>query len=245
MKKREVIRVEGLSFGYTDVALLKDVSFFIREGEFVTIVGPNGGGKTTLLRLLLGLLCPWEGSITIYGRPHAEQRHLMGYVPQHGVFDRAFPMTVEEMVLQGRIRPWGWYSRQDKKKVAQVLDQVGLSSLKKVSFSSLSGGQLQRALIARALVSEAPILLLDEPSASIDSESEKQLFSLLQSLKGQKTIILVTHDTGFVHKITDRVLCIHRGVCEHPFEVSGGLAAGHGYGPEYGVIHHERTQEEG
>lgn len=243
MTERVVLEVRDLSFGYTDVPVLEGVSFGVREGEFVTIVGPNGGGKTTLLRLLLGLLRPWGGTISVYGKPPEEQRRLMAYVPQHGVFDRQFPLTVEEMVLQGRIKPWGWYTREDKKRVDEVLEKVGLLDLKKESFSHLSGGQLQRALIARAMVSEALLLFLDEPSASIDSESEKQLFDLLQALKGEKTILLVTHDTGFVHTITDRVLCIHRGLCEHPFEVSHEVSAFHGYGPEYGRVYHDQVKE--
>ncbi|MFN4216546.1 MAG: metal ABC transporter ATP-binding protein [Brevinematales bacterium] len=242
MRERIVLEVKELSFGYTDVFVLENVNFKVREGEFVTIVGPNGGGKTTLLKLLLGLLHPWKGEIFVYGKPHEEQKHLMGYVPQHGVFDRQFPLTVEGMVLQGRIKPFGWYSREDRKKVDEVLEKVGLLALKKEPFSHLSGGQLQRVLIARAMVSEAPLLFLDEPSASIDSESERQLFDLLLALKGEKTILLVTHDTGFVHTITDRVLCIHRGICEHPFEVSQKGSGFYGYGPKYGRVYHDQLR---
>jgi len=235
------LEVAGLSFGYTDQVILEDVSFTLREGEFVTLVGPNGGGKTTLLRLLLGLLKPWTGEIRVYGRSLEEQKHLMGYVPQHGIFDRKFPLTVEEMVLHGRVKPFGWYSREDRARVWQALEQVGLREYAHHSFSALSGGQLQRALIARALVSEASLLFLDEPSASIDSESEKQLFALLRSLKGEKTILLVTHDTAFVNTITDRVLCIHRTLCEHPFDSHKASDEGYGYREDYGRIHHEKS----
>lgn len=241
MSQAKVLEVRDLFFGYTAVPVLEGISFSVERGEFITIVGPNGGGKTTLLKLLLGLLRPWSGEILVYGKPRQEQQCCMGYVPQHGIFDRLFPLTVEEMVLQGRVRRWGWYTPEDKQMVKKILEEVELEKYAKFSFSHLSGGQLQRALIARALVSEADILLLDEPSASIDSESEEKLLQLLHSLKGKKTVLLATHDTGFVRTISDRVLCIHRRLCEHPFEFSEKENRGYGYGPDYARIHHEKT----
>ncbi len=235
---RLAIEVNHLSFGYAERPVINDVSFSLAEGEFVTLVGPNGGGKTTLLKLLLGLVQPWSGSILIYGQPHLEQRHLIGYVPQHGLFDRQFPMTVEEMVLQGRLKRWGWYTAEDQKRALEALEKVGLLHLRKEMFAHLSGGQLQRILIARALASEAKILFLDEPSASIDSESEEKLFALLSTLKGEKTILLVTHDTGFVNTITDRVLCIHQTLCEHSVPTSSDDSPAYGYPESYHKLSH-------
>ncbi|URA09173.1 metal ABC transporter ATP-binding protein [Thermospira aquatica] len=236
------IEVKNLSFGYAEKPIVNNVSFSINEGEFVTLVGPNGGGKTTLLRLLLGLLQPWSGSILIYGQPNIKQRQIIGYVPQSGIFDRQFPLTVEEMVLQGRLKPWGWYTDKDKKCALEALDKVGLLHLQKETFSHLSGGQLQRVLIARALASEARILFLDEPSASIDSESEEKLFSLLSTLKREKTILLVTHDTGFINTITDRVLCIHQTLCEHDIPTSGDDSSTYGYSTTYHKLSHNNER---
>jgi zinc transport system ATP-binding protein len=234
----KVIEVSNLTFGYEEEPVLMDVNFFIEEGEFVTIVGPNGGGKTTLIKLMCGLLTPWSGKISIYGKSPKENSHLIGYVPQQNLLDRRFPITVEEVVLLGRIKPFGWYTNKDRKIVREVLERVGLWEARKEQFSSLSGGQMQRVLIARSLASEAPILFLDEPSANIDSENEKQLSMILSDLKKDHTIVVVTHDTGFVDMITDRVLCVQRTVREHSF-VDDGLSCNYGYPKHYAHVKHD------
>ena len=239
----KAIEVNQLSFGYGEGPILRDVSFSVEEGEFVTIVGPNGGGKTTLLRLMTGLLIPWSGSVRIYGKSPRENGHLIGYVPQQMLLDRRFPITVEEVVLSGRLKPWGWYSQRDREIAHEALDRVGLSEMRKRQFSQLSGGQMQRMLIARALASEAALLFLDEPAASIDDESEQQLSAILAELKKNHTIVVVTHDTGFVDMITDRVLCIHQTICEH-VSVDDGVSQKYGYAAGYVHIRHDTEKGE-
>jgi zinc transport system ATP-binding protein len=234
----KVIEVSNLTFGYEEEPVLIDVNFFIEEGDFVTIVGPNGGGKTTLIKLMCGLLTPWSGKISIYGKSPKENSHLIGYVPQQNLLDRRFPITVEEVVLIGRVKPFVWYTNRDRKIVREVLERVGLWEARKKQFSSLSGGQMQRVLIARALASEAPILFLDEPSTNIDSKNEKQLSMILSDLKKDHTIVVVTHDTGFVDMITDRVLCVQRTVFEHSF-VDDGLSCNYGYPKHYAHVKHD------
>jgi len=233
----KVIEVTDLTFGYDDKPVLQDVSFSIEEGEFVTIVGPNGGGKTTLLRLMCGLLKPWKGEIRIYGKSPKENGHLIGYVPQQNILDRSFPITVEEVVFLGRVRTFGWFTRKDYEAVEKALKEVGLWEFRDREFSSLSGGQMQRVLIARALASEAHILFLDEPISNVDAESERQLSGILAELKKNHTILVVTHDTAFVDRITDRVLCIERTVREHCV-IDDGKSSEYGYPGIYLHVDH-------
>jgi len=212
----KIISIKNLFFSYNQHPVLRDVNIDIYEREVVSIVGPNGGGKTTLLRLILGLLKPESGTISVDGRSPASASKIIGYVPQRARHDNSFPITVYEAVLSGRVRPLGFYSKKDRVKAAQSLDEVGLSDLIKEPFSNLSGGQVQRVLIARALTTDARILMLDEPTSNIDSTAGSTLNSLLKKLNETMTILLVTHDTAFVASITDRVLCINKTLVEHP-----------------------------
>lgn len=215
-KTARIITIENLSFSYNHHPVLSDVNIDIYKGEVVSIVGPNGGGKTTLLRLILGLLKPDSGRILVDGKPPAAASKIIGYVPQRARHDNSFPITVFETVLSGRVRPFGFYSRKDRLKAEESLDEVGLSDCIREPFSSLSGGQMQRVLIARALTTEAEILMLDEPTSNIDPSAGHSLNSLLKKLNEKMTILLVTHDTAFVASITERALCINKTLVEHP-----------------------------
>jgi len=214
-----VVTAKNLTFSYCDSPVLQDVSFQVEHGEFLGVIGPNGGGKTTLLKLMMGLLEPDSGTISI-------DKDSIGYVPQHPRFDRSFPLSVMELVLMGRLKwlPWyGVYSQEDKAAAIEALQEVGLLDLSNRALGTLSGGQMQRALIARALASKPQILLLDEPTASVDKDAEAQIFQLLKDLSKTITIILVTHDLKTAVQIVDRVLCVERTasmfkaseVCEH------------------------------
>jgi len=220
------IVVENLSFAYNETPIIDNASFEINKGEFIGIIGPNGGGKTTLIRLLLGLLTPQKGKILINGQPPKEGLGSMAYVPQTLRFDRLFPISVIEMVLMGLLSqlPWyGRYSQLDKKKALDSLSLMQLADKAYAPVGSLSTGQLQRALIARALVSDPEILLLDEPTASVDQSSEEMIYTLLNSLKGDKTILMVTHDLDAIISQFKRVICVQtqvstlerEAVCEH------------------------------
>lgn len=235
----EKIVIENLGFSYNSQPILEDISVTIREKEIVTIIGPNGGGKTTLLRLILGLLKPREGFILIDGqRPNLMQKK-MGYVPQYVNFDKGFPITVFEIVLSGRIKKFGFYSGTDKKRAEAALEKVGLTSIKHEPFSILSGGQIQRMLIARALVTDADLLLLDEPTSNIDPAAGDSLNTLLKRLNEKMTIVLVTHDTGFVANITDRVLCINKKLVEHPIDSKFSKIVASAYSGQSALVRHQ------
>ncbi|MBN1500486.1 MAG: metal ABC transporter ATP-binding protein [Spirochaetes bacterium] len=235
------IVINDLSFSYGNNTVLKDINLTVKENQIITIVGPNGGGKTTLLRLIAGLLVPDKGKILINGNPPKSNFGNIGYVPQYSHFDNKYPITVFEVVLSGLIKPFGFYSKTDKLKTEELIEYAGLESVKNKSFNSLSGGQSQRMLIARALVSDADILLLDEPTSNIDSSNEKNLGNLLMNIREKMTILIVTHDTGFVSSITDRVFCINKHMVEHPIDLNLDEIISSSYGASTKVVRHDRV----
>ena len=228
-----IIKFEQVDFSYQRTPVLSKVTFQIEAGEFIGMIGPNGGGKTTLLKLILGFLKPSTGSIKIFDKPAGEQEARpipLAYVPQSVRFDRDFPISVEEVVLSGLIAhlPWyGMFRSADRSAAQEALAYMGLAHLSKASFGTLSGGQAQRVLIARALVSKPQLLLLDEPTASVDSQAESDIYAILNQLKGQMTILMVTHDLRAAIDQVDRVLCVQGGVISlKPEEVCKHFAFG-------------------
>jgi zinc transport system ATP-binding protein len=211
------IKSNNLFFQYEETPILENVSFVIAPGEFVGVFGPNGGGKTTLLKLLLGFLKPQRGSIEVLGESPKVAREKMGYVPQISHLDRQFPITVLEVVMMGCLdkSPWHSYTKDAKEKAREALNQVGMFDFQNHSFGTLSGGQAQRVLIARALVSKPTILLLDEPTASVDASAEESIYKLLEHLKGTMTIVMVTHDLQVMMQKVDRFICVHRDVTSY------------------------------
>ncbi len=241
MEKLPVVTVEGVSFSYEKAPVLEKVRFSVYDGEFAVMVGPNGGGKTTLLKLILGLLKPATGTVRLFGRPPEKTRERVGYMPQYQRFDLQFPVTVMDVVLMGRIRrsAFGPYSKTDREHVLKALDEVGMSGLDKRSFSALSGGQRQRVLLARALVSEPDILLLDEPTANVDMEAENRLLGILETLNRRMSILLVTHDLGFVSAASGTCICVNRKVFLHPTAEIDGEALRQLYGHDIRVVRHD------
>lgn len=223
----DAIVVQGVSFGYSrDEPVLKNVSFEVAEGEFIGLIGPNGGGKSTLLKLLIGFLEPWEGTISIFSKPATTYPNGVGYVPQALHYDRSFPISVLDLVLQGRLARLGFlgrFSKEDKEFARHVLEQVGLIDFCDKSFGTLSGGQAQRVLIARALACEPKVLLLDEPLAAVDVQAEADFYEILHKIRKNLTIMMVTHDIQAVIQHVKRVLCVQGSVmslepsqvCEH------------------------------
>ncbi len=224
-----VIRVENVSFSYDSVPVLEDVNLSIGQKEFVWIVGPNGGGKTTLLKLILGLLKPKKGKIFLFGKEPELSLSRVGYMTQHARLDPGFPVSVLDVVLMGRLglgRPFGPYHADDKAQAEYALSEVGLLDLMNRSYSSLSGGQQRRLLIARALAGDPELIILDEPTASLDMLVEKELYELLQKLNERLTIITVSHDPTFVSDFVKRAVCVNRYVHEHPTsEINGSLVS--------------------
>ncbi|MBA3602386.1 MAG: metal ABC transporter ATP-binding protein [Parachlamydiaceae bacterium] len=217
---------ENLSFAYDDTSILKNISFTIYPGESVGIIGPNGGGKTTLLKLIMGFLKPTTGKISLFGSSPQQAINEIGYVPQVMRFDRQFPISVYELALSGRLSrlPWyGVYNKEDHQITNDILENLELTPFKHCAFGTLSGGQAQRVLIARALVSQPKLLLLDEPTANVDVKAEAKIYELLKELRGKITIVMVTHDLSTAIDQVQRVLCVQKTllsllpeeVCEH------------------------------
>ncbi|RME44629.1 MAG: metal ABC transporter ATP-binding protein [Deltaproteobacteria bacterium] len=222
----EVISLEDVSFGFEGKSdVLEDVTFSVERGEFLGIIGPNGGGKSTLLKLILGLLEPREGRITVLGTSPAAASRFLGYVPQFATFPRDFPISVEWTVLMGRLgrtSPWGGFGAEDRRMAFEALERLEVLHLRKKPIGDLSGGELQRVLIARALACEPEILLLDEPTASVDPHAEQSIFELLRQLNETVTILVVSHDIGFISRYIERVACVnHRLVCHRTEELTG------------------------
>lgn len=213
-----VIELRNVSFAYDGPRVLEDVSLTVRRGEFACIVGPNGGGKSTLLKLMLGLLEPQSGEVRLLGQPPRVARRRIGYLPQHVQFDPQFPITVMDVVLMGRLgesRRFGPFRRADRAIAEQALEEVRMRALARRPFSALSGGQRRRVLIARALACQPEILMLDEPTANLDIQVEEQLYELLRELNRRLTIVLVSHDVAYVSKYVRSAICVNRTVHTH------------------------------
>jgi zinc transport system ATP-binding protein len=212
------IETHDLWAGYDGDVILEGISLQVRPLDFVGLIGPNGGGKTTLLRVLLGLLPPMRGTVRIQGRSPVEARTRIGYVPQTAEFDRRFPIRVWDVVEMGRLGVRGLlkrFTRRDDQIVETALERVGLRDLARKPVGELSGGQLQRALIARALATEPDILLLDEPTSNVDPGIEGGIYELLRELNREATILLVTHDIGIISSFVKTVGCLNRHLHTH------------------------------
>jgi len=211
-----VIEFNSVTFSYQGPATIENASFAVKQGDFAAIVGPNGGGKTTLLKLTLGLLSPQAGTIRLFGKPPQVACFRVGYIPQFLSVDFSFPLSVLDVVLMGRIRAGSlWYTRQDRSAARKALQTLQLDECADVPFRTLSGGQRQRVLIARAVCSEPDILLLDEPTNNIDSRSEQILLDILTELNRTMTIVMVSHDVGFVDQCVTNVICVNHTVAVH------------------------------
>ncbi len=240
--KREIVQVIDASVDLGGTSVLQHIALVVYEGDFLAIVGPNGGGKTTLLRVILGLQKLSGGSVRVFGKAPADVRSRIGYVPQRLFFDRDFPVTVLDVVLMGRLskkRMFARYTSKDRKMAEDVLETVGLLSLKNRSVGGLSGGELQRLLIGRALIGEPDLLLLDEPTASIDPEMKTSIYDLLDSMKERMTIILVTHDTGAVSRHVSRIACLNCSMVMHDNAEMTGRDLQHIYPYPIDVLVHD------
>jgi len=248
MTSAPVIQFSGLDFAFTDRPLLTDVNVAVPEGDFACVVGPNGSGKTTLLRLALGLLNPDKGRVEVFGQSPHRSRGRIGYVPQHPELDPLFPVSALDVALMGRLgkaRAFGFWSSQDKKAATVALEEVGLAHRRNDHFASLSGGQKQRVLIARALAGEPDLLLLDEPTAGLDAHVEEDFYRLLQELNKLRTIVLVSHDLGFVSGFVKSVICVGHHVVIHPTSAITGEVIADLYGSDMRLVRHDHRCSDG
>lgn len=212
------IETRNVWFAYDKTPILEDVTFTLQQGDFLAILGSNGGGKTTLLKLLLGILKPDKGVIRVLGEPPHEAKHRVGYVPQTTEVNLTFPISVLETALMGRLsrtRIGRRYSGRDYGRVEEILRKVGMWEYRHTPVGKLSGGQRQRVLIARALATDPEIFFLDEPTASVDQEFEVNLYDLLKELNKQVTIVVITHDIGAVSSYVKSVACVNRRLMFH------------------------------
>ena len=216
-----IINIQNVDFSYSHMRVLEDISLQIEEEEFFGIIGPNAAGKSSLLRLILGLVKPDNGYVSVFGQAPGDVRVRIGYVPQHPTFRRNFPITVAEVVMLGQI---GSHHRihASQQNLHAAMDAVELNNISHRQIKTLSGGQLQRVLIARALACGPEILILDEPTANIDLPTEENIFGLLKQYNEHMTIIVVSHDIAFISGYVNRVACLNRTlVCHNTEDISG------------------------
>jgi zinc transport system ATP-binding protein len=213
-----VVEILDLCFSFNGMPVLKEANLAIRQGDFMALLGPNGSGKTTLLKLILGLLKPDRGTIRVFGHAPCEVAHRIGYVPQDINVNRAFPISVLDVVLMGRLRHrpgWPRYMRKDRITARKALERLEMAPYQNRRIGDLSGGQRQRVFIARALVTEPELLLLDEPTASVDTKGQTDLYTLLKELNETVTVVLVSHDLSVLSSYVKSVACVNERVFSH------------------------------
>ncbi len=239
--QESAVSIRNLQFSYESQPILSDVNLEILPLDSICVVGPNGGGKTTLIKLILGLLKPDSGTVRIFGNKPKAARLRMGYVPQYAQYDTSFPVSVLEVVRMGCLGHsfTGRYGKEDREQALESLAETDLADIASRPFSSISGGQRQRVLIARALASKGDILILDEPTANIDHESEVHFFDLLSRLNKRMTILMVTHDVGFASTFFQRIACVNREVKIHPTSALTGDMIREMYGGDQQMIRHD------
>lgn len=224
--------------------VLDSIDLKVSEKEFIGVVGPNAGGKSTLLKIILGLLQPTGGSVSVLGTSPVRARKKLGYVPQHPTFPRDFPITVGQAVLMGRLgvtKPFAGYAADDIVIADKAMTETEIKRLDSRRLNTLSGGQLQRVMLARALVSQPELLLLDEPTSNIDTRLESEIFDLLRDLNKRMAIVVVSHDIGFISGYVERVACLNRTLVCHDTESMDGRMLQELYGSDVHMVAHHHS----
>ena len=248
MSVKPLVEVEAVRLTYGAVRVLEDINLTVTAGDFLGIIGPNGSGKTTLLRVILGLAAPDTGHVRLFGKPPAafRQWERVGYVPQKATLDPGLPATVAEVVATGLVASLGLFQHvraAGRARIREVLAQVGMQAHARARIGTLSVGQQQRALIARALVSDPELLILDEPTGGIDPEAQSTFYGLLNHLNRERgvTLVLVSHDVGVVSKEVTKLACLNRRLVFHgrPADFLSDAALSALYGPSVRVVTHD------
>jgi zinc transport system ATP-binding protein len=226
-KEIPVVDIKNVSFSYRDTPVLLDVNLKVYQGDFIAMIGPNGGGKTTLLKMILGLLKPTTGTIRVNGNTAQKSSACMGYVPQNVHINHNFPITAIDVVLMGKLDPkkrWTAKSSSNYHEAMTALDRLEMAAHARKKIGDLSGGQRQRVFIARALVTNPSLLLLDEPTASIDTKGQTDFFKLLSHLNQKITILVVSHDLLVISRYVKSVACVNKRLhYHHQAEITGDM----------------------
>lgn len=209
-----ILELKNITAGYEHLEVLRHINLEIHDKDFIGIIGPNGGGKTTLLKVILGLLKPFSGEIIF----HTSRQNLFGYLPQNNRFDQRFPISVTEVVLSGLMSEKGLYrsyTRRDRQKAEELLDKYGMGAYRKSPIGDLSGGQMQRVFLCRAIISSPRILMLDEPTTYVDSHFEKEFYTILEELNKTLCIVMVSHDLGTICSYVKTIACVNKELHYH------------------------------
>ncbi|MBS3769162.1 MAG: ABC transporter ATP-binding protein [Bacteroidales bacterium] len=209
---KKILELDSVAAGYNGKVVIRDVDMEVYDDDFIGVIGPNGGGKTTLLKVILGILKPLAGKVRYYSLQDKGNMKRMGYLPQLNMIDRKFPISAMEVVLSGLMPKNGLlkkYSRKDKQMASQMMDQMGISHLKHKAIGELSGGQMQRVYLCRAIISSPKLLILDEPNTFVDNKFEGELYEHLRELNKQMAIILVSHDIGTITPYVKTIACVN------------------------------------
>ncbi|MDH6357912.1 metal ABC transporter ATP-binding protein [Parabacteroides sp. PF5-9] len=215
---KKLIELQDISAGYEEKTVLHDVSLTIYANDFLGIIGPNGGGKTTLLKVILGLLTPKKGEVCFFQNEERVSSLRIGYLPQMNIIDKKFPISVWEVIASGLSSEkslFRGFNKRQRERIDEVIGQMGLEELKGRAIGELSGGQLQRVLLGRSIVSRPSVLVLDEPSSYVDKRFESQFYHLLEEINKESAIVLVSHDIGTVLSIVKNIACVNETLHYH------------------------------
>jgi zinc transport system ATP-binding protein len=218
----KIIDLIDVTAGYGHEIVLKDVYISVFENDFIGVIGPNGGGKTTLVKIIVGLLKPLKGRLKYHGSRLHDQQNLIGYLPQINRFDVRFPITVLDVVLSGLISEKGSlarFSQKDKKRAHELLGQMGIEHLFRKPVGELSGGQMQRVFLCRAIITSPKLLILDEPNTFVDNQFEADLYETLKILNEHMAIMIVSHDVGTISYYVKTIACVNKYLHYHPSNI--------------------------
>jgi zinc transport system ATP-binding protein len=218
----KIVEIKDMTAGYGEETVLEDVSLVIRENDFIGIIGPNGGGKTTLLKVILGVIKPYRGKVEFYNGQSGKEERMIGYLPQINQIDRSFPISVIDVVLSGLMSREGLlsrYSGKSRKHAVGLLERMGISKLAKKPVGELSGGQLQRVYLCRAIISSPRLLMLDEPNTFVDTRFETDFYEILKELNREMAIVVVSHDVGTISWYVKTIACVNKNLHYHPSNI--------------------------
>ncbi|OQX77252.1 MAG: zinc ABC transporter ATP-binding protein [Bacteroidetes bacterium 4484_276] len=214
-----IVKLESISAGYGDEVILKDINLAVEEQDFIGVIGPNGGGKSTLVKVITGLIKPMAGKVIFHkGHDTPGNRCLIGYLPQFNQFDKKFPISVLDVVLSGIAdgrKPFKRFSKNEIRQAIEIIDQMGISNLAGKNIGELSGGQMQRVFLCRAIISKPKLLILDEPNTYVDNKFEGDLYKTLKVLNKKMAIIMVSHDLGTITSYVKTIACVNRELHYH------------------------------